>query len=114
MKYEDIRKWVDKPEEVEIDFTASIVHDSFYSSVRAENYRDKAIRRLIASNLPWYSVSNISWHVARNYVRVVCPYCSTMMNWNGSTGSMYICPECKAVANIPAENISFTPPKKEA
>ena len=97
------------------DWTAAILHDEFHKkesrAFPQPDYRLRGIQRLIDMRVSWGSNGNIDYLIAQKYMSVLCPYCNDSMKFYGSSGRMYECAKCGAVAN-PTGSLNFNPPKK--
>ena len=95
-----------------VDWTTAIVHDEFNRKEKKFGtlapYRERAIDKLVNMRVEWHSTGNIEYEVAKRYIAIKCPYCLSLMDYNGVTGRMYVCDRCKSVANITVD-ISFKP-----
>jgi hypothetical protein len=105
--------------ETDIDVTRLVVFDEFNNKTVAGNikgdYRDRAIKRLVASGLPFHSECNIVHNMAKDFIKVVCPYCHRNMQISEGSGNgqswtaHYRCPKCESEAylSMPTDGISF-------
>jgi hypothetical protein len=110
-------------DDIEIDHVATISTDEFHKPMNTTdslNYRESAINRIIGLKLPLYNNCNLTYNIAKRFVKVVCPYCEVEMNvvnggGNGSTSNVEYRCGCGANANITLDNnaaLCFTPKEK--
>ena len=96
------------------DVTRAIVRDEFnrknprWSSSQLADYTSRAIDKLIKMRVTWYSEGNISYQVTQRFVKIVCPYCSKMMDFEGVGNKTFVCKSCGASAVVNAD-ITFKP-----
>ena len=103
--------------EMEVDISRLVVDDEFNKVARdvKDDYRVRAIKRLVASGIPFHSEYNIIHDMARMFVKVSCPYCNSNMSTHNSSmigkkfTAHYVCPSCSSEAHIsmPINGISF-------
>lgn len=119
MKIKDINKLGLMPKTVdraEIDLTCLIVDDAF-NRPNTNNYREDAIKRLVALKEPFHSECNIAYDLAKTLLKVECPYCHNSMSLDGGSGNGSVetlhfrCNKCKSAVKItiPSEGINVYP-----
>lgn len=108
MKLSEIQKLGILPktlQELEIPIDEVITNDEFnirYNSKQDEDYRNRAITRLIDMGVDFTSNWNILHDIIKRFVKVICPYCGNdeLPVVNGGGGShvwsaCYRCNHCK-------------------
>mgnify|MGYP001580031976 CR=1 FL=1 len=113
-----------RDELLEVNTTRAIVSDEFNRRElpgTKNDYRERAIDRLIKNNKSFYNEDNITWEIIKRYISVTCPYCKGKMNGttgsgNGShTSQHYHCAGCGSEASLSfgSHSIRFEPKEEK-
>lgn len=122
MKFKDVKRYIQATDlsQIHLNITDVLTSDFFNRPRRTgDDYRQDVISYLANERLPISANQNLIWELARQYIRLTCPYCSEQMEATGggsgndiAYSSNYKC-ACGATAQIEiaiGRGLEFTPP----
>lgn len=122
MKLNEIKKLLrhTKVEDIEVDAGELIAHDEFNNPAKGKgSYRERAIKRLLQLRLKFVSNFNCIHEMAKQFIKVRCPYCGRNMEpqGGGGTGDLHTVQfSCKCSARVhltvTTDGIYVVPPVK--